>query len=199
MLPSEPRETMTATNGNVLMLIDFQRDFLEPTGRLPVARDQIAPVLEAANLAVARARASGWPIVAVGNAFRPNDFLMNLLRRNASIAGSAGAEWDPRLPITGFAYFEKCEGSALANSALVDWLHEHQITTLNIAGLFAKACVAATARAAVAAGFRVHVVTDAIACSSNGSRRRALGKLEKNGVTGAALAAMSLPTPAAPA
>ncbi len=172
----------TSTSGNALMLVDFQRDFLDLNGRMPVADHQIEPVLEAANAAVARARAAGWPIVKIGNAFRPQDRLMNLLRRNASIQGSAGAEWDARLPVPDAIYFEKWTSSAFINPALAQWLSEHQVTTIHIAGLFARACVSATARAALAAGFNVHLVADAIACSSDRSRRRALKSLEKKGM-----------------
>ena len=32
----------------MLLLIDFQRDFLADDGRMPVARSQVAPVLAAA-------------------------------------------------------------------------------------------------------------------------------------------------------
>ena len=32
-----------------LLLLDFQADFLEATGRLPVAQEQVLPMLAAAN------------------------------------------------------------------------------------------------------------------------------------------------------
>ena len=38
----------------MLLLIDFQRDFLADDGRMPVARSQVAPVLAAARAALAR-------------------------------------------------------------------------------------------------------------------------------------------------
>jgi nicotinamidase-related amidase len=72
------------------LLIDFQRDFLESSGKMPVARDQLLPVLSAAAQAIVEARSRNDLVVAIGNEFRPGDFLMNALRRYASVAGSEG-------------------------------------------------------------------------------------------------------------
>jgi nicotinamidase-related amidase len=81
-----------------LLLIDFQDDFLEPDGRMPICRSQVAPVLAAAARAIEQARQAGDLVVAIGNEFRPDDRLMNLLRRHAAIAGSPGARWTNALP-----------------------------------------------------------------------------------------------------
>lgn len=167
---------------SALLLIDFQRDFLEPEGRLPVRMSQVSPMLAAAGAAITRYRDAGRPVIAIGNEFRPGDWLMNLLRRHASIAGSAGAAWDPRLPLPADTrYFAKWATGAFINPELEPWLREHGIGTLAIAGLKAGACVSATSRQAMARGFRVVLLGDAIACDSDGSRRRALSRLEQRG------------------
>src|ERR1700674_4243211 len=96
------------TSGHVmpaLLLIGFQRDFLADDGRMPVARQHVGPVLAAAISAAAEAKAMGVPVVAIGNEFRRSDYIMNLLRRRASIEGSSGAVWDSRLPLDGVKYF----------------------------------------------------------------------------------------------
>ena len=183
MHAAEIAERSETASTNCLMLIDFQRDFLEPGGKMPVARNQMDPVIEAAASAMAEARHKGWAIVAVGNAFRPEDRLMNLLRRNASIAGTRGAEWDARLPIDGIAYFDKWQTNAFINPAVRTWLHDHDIKTITMAGLFAKACVSATARAAMAEGFEVRILTDAVACGSDRSRVKACHGLARHGAT----------------
>lgn len=167
---------------SALLLIDFQRDFLEPAGRLPVRMAQVDPVLAAARMAIERYRQAGRPVIAIGNEFRPGDRLMNLLRRHASIAGSDGAQWDPRLPLAKDApYFAKWATGAFVNPALEPWLRDQGIGTLALAGLKAGACISATARQAMARGFRVELLGDAIACDSDGSRRRALARLERRG------------------
>lgn len=166
-------------DGSALLLIDFQRDFCEASGRLPVAMDQVEPALAAARRAMAAFREAGRPIVAIGNEFRRNDRLMNLLRRHAAIAGSRGAEWDPRLPRDDLPYFAKWATSAFVNPEIDAWLRARSIDELVLCGLKAGACVTATARDALLRGYRVHLVREAILCNSDRSRTRALARLER--------------------
>lgn len=83
-----PRQACTR---RALLLTDFQDDFFEPHGRMPVSSAQVTPVLAAAARAIADARQAGDLVLAIGNEFQPGDRLMNLLRRHASIAGSPGS------------------------------------------------------------------------------------------------------------
>ena len=165
-----------------LVLIDFQNDFIQPTGRMPVAQTQVASVLSAARQAITLARATGDLVVAIGNEFRHSDYLMNLLRRSASMAGSPGAQWVRDLPLDGIPYFPKWASSAFVNSDFDRWLHAENVHTLRLAGLQAKACVTATAKDAMKRGYSVEVLDDAIACVSDRSRARALARLERRGV-----------------
>ena len=171
-----------AHSGRALLLIDFQRDFLEADGRMPVARAQVSPVLRAAAEALANARKSGDLVVAIGNEFRPGDLLMNLLRRHASIAGSPGAQWTEKLPIAGVPYFPKWAESAFVNPDLDAWLRDHEVKTLTLAGLKANACISSTAKEALRRGYKVQLLADAIACGSDRSRARALARLQGKGV-----------------
>ena len=164
-----------------LLLIDFQRDFVEPGGRMPAAQNQIPTALAAASRALAEAKAKGDLIVTIGNEFRPHDRLMNLLRRGAAIAGSEGARWTERLEIEGAQYFAKWAGSAFVNPELENWLHKHRVTTLALCGLMARACVTATAKDALAKGYKVQILSDAVACYSDKSRNRALARLRARG------------------
>jgi nicotinamidase-related amidase len=52
---------------------------------------------------------------------------------------------------------------------------------VTIAGLFAKGCVRATAEGALRRGLAVEVLQDAVACSSDRSRDRALNRLAGRG------------------
>ena len=165
-----------------LLLIDFQRDFLTESGRMPVARHQIAPVIAAANEAVVAANMSGAEVVAIGSEFSPSDRLMNLVRRGAAIAGSSGARWDDRVPIAGATYFPKWRSDAFCNSDLSGFLRERGIGEVILAGLFAHACVTATAKAALARGLKVSIVRDAVADASDRAREAALNHLARRGV-----------------
>jgi nicotinamidase-related amidase len=165
-----------------LLLIDFQRDFLTASGRLPVAAGQVQPVIDAANRATARARADGAAVIAIGNEFRRRDWLGNLLRRFAALAGSDGARWDERVPRAGARYVAKWRGSAFCNPELDRLLRSENVGELELAGLYAGACVSATARDALKRGYRVAVLADAVADRSDAARSRALQRLERRGI-----------------
>jgi nicotinamidase-related amidase len=164
-----------------LVLLDFQRDFLAEDGRMPVARHHVAPVLAAARCAADQARTRGDLIVRVGNEFRRGDVVGNLLRRRAAVAGSVGTAWDDRVPAEDAIYLPKSAGSAFTNPALDAALAARGIRHLTIAGLFARGCVRATAEAALRRGLTVELLADAVACSSDRSRDRALRRLAARG------------------
>lgn len=165
-----------------LLLIDFQDDFLSDDGRMPVARDQVEPVLAATRAAITQAQARGDLVVQIGNEFRPRDLVGNLMRRGAAVSGRRGTRWDPRFAAPGAVYVAKWKSDAFCNPALEELLREQHIQDVILAGLYARACVAATARAALSRGFRAHVLGDAVACRSGTSREAALGRLHRRGV-----------------
>jgi nicotinamidase-related amidase len=68
-----------------LLLVDFQQDFLADDGRMPVARDQIGPVLAAARAAISQAQRDGDLIVKIGNEFRADSSRRAALRRLARL------------------------------------------------------------------------------------------------------------------
>ena len=166
-----------------LLLIDFQRDFLAPDGRMPVARGQIESVVAATNKAISAARARGEDVVAIGNEFLRSDVVANFFRRNAALAGSPGAAWDERIPITGAPYFRKWRGDAFCNPALEEFLRNHCVGQVALAGVFASGCVSATANGALARGFRVTVLGDAVADANGRARDRALQRLARCGAS----------------
>ena len=111
---------------------------------------------------------------------------MNLLRRYASLEGSEGARWDDRVPLAGLTYLPKWASSAFVNPAFEDWLRREGVKTIVLTGMFASACVTATTKDALKRGFRVRLLTPAIACSNDRSKARALRRLERAGATLAA-------------
>jgi nicotinamidase-related amidase len=158
-------------------LIDFQRDFLADDGRMPIARDQVEPLIAKTNRIISDARAHGVPVVAIGNEFAPHDTVMNFFRRNAAVAGSAGAAWDERVAAGDAPYFAKTRGDAFSNERLGRHLTELGVEEVVLAGVMAKACVTATARGALQAGLRVRVLAGAVADTSERAKTNALAKL----------------------
>jgi nicotinamidase-related amidase len=165
-----------------LLLIDFQEDFLDPNGRMPVDQSQVSTLLAATQQAVDEARVRGDLIIKIGNEFRPKDLVGNLFRHHASIKGSPGASWDSRLDPPTATYIPKWKSNAFSNPELAALLENAQVGHLRIAGLYARACVSATAKAAIGRGLSVQVIGDATACRSNKTRQIALDKLRRIGV-----------------
>jgi nicotinamidase-related amidase len=172
----------TVANRGALLLIDFQEDFLAPSGRMSVDQRQVQPVLEAAQRAVAEAQLVGDLIVKIGNEFKPSDKVGNLLRHHAAIEGSQGAAWDGRIDPPGSTYLPKWRADAFCNPDLVALLEEANVGQVRLAGLYAKACISATAKGAHRRGFSVEVIGHATACTSERSRRVALDKLRRMGM-----------------
>ncbi|HTU72812.1 MAG TPA: isochorismatase family cysteine hydrolase [Trebonia sp.] len=165
-----------------LLLIDFQRDFLADDGRMPVARHQVTGVLVATGTVIARAQADGDLIVRVGNEFRPRDRIGNMWRHHAAMAGSAGSAWDDKVSAAGSVYLPKWKPSAFCNPALAELLSREGVGQVTICGLYARACVTATAREALRRDLRVTIMRDAVACQSDRSREAALRRLDRQGV-----------------
>jgi len=164
-----------------LVLLDFQEDFLADEGRMPVARHQVMSVMAATRTAIDHAHRQQGLIVKIGNEFKRRDVLMNALRRRAAIAGSPGARWDPRFDAENAVYLSKWRSDAFCNPALDLLIAEHEVEQLVVAGLYARACVTATTRGALARGLSVQLITDAIACRTDRSRDAALERLGRLG------------------
>jgi nicotinamidase-related amidase len=181
------RHTDPVTEGGsgtrgALLLIDFQEDFLAPNGRMPVDQSQIASLLAAAQTLVEAAQASGDLIVKIGNEYRSSDLIGNLFRHHASMKGSVGSAWDGRIDPPGAAYFPKWKSNAFCNAALAAALSGARVDRVRLAGVYTKACVSATAKAARRQGLSVQVIGEATACSSDASRQTALDKLRRAGI-----------------
>jgi nicotinamidase/pyrazinamidase len=168
--------------GAALLVLDLQVDFVDPAGRLPISRDQISPVLAAANRAIAAA--NGHLAVAyIGNEYGFWDIPGNWFRRGAAMKSSFGSALDPLVTrIAGAPYFAKHRGDAFSNDALERFLVSNDIGRVVLAGVYADACIYCTARSAINRGYRVTVLADAVGAASDEDRRAALRSLSRLGV-----------------
>ena len=128
-----------------LLVLDMQRDFLGPTGKLSFSEERAERTLRNVNEAIADAVASCKEVVYVANAFRDGDWT-NIFRRWAAIEGTPGAELHPRLSIVSQHLFPKDRGNAFSNPAQLEFLRERKTGAGAIAGVYADKCVAATVR-----------------------------------------------------
>ena len=149
---------------------------------MPVDQRQVGPAIDAARRAVGGALRDGDLIVKIGNEFRSSAVIANVFRHHAAMEGSPGSAWDGRIDPPGATYLSKWRSNAFCNPDLASLLEGANVSCVRLAGLYAKACVSATAKAARRRGFVVEVIGDATACGSDQSRRRALEKLRRNGI-----------------
>ncbi|MEO8037748.1 MAG: isochorismatase family cysteine hydrolase [Betaproteobacteria bacterium] len=167
-----------------LLVIDMQRDFLDPQGYAAKAGLDISP-LRTAIPGVARllgaARAAGLLIVHTREANAPDlsdvppEFLAATQRSGAPV-GSAGPlgrlliRGEPGAgivgelaPLTGEIVIDKPGFSAFEGTALGSMLIARGIRTLVICGITTEVCVSSTLRTAIDRGYRCLTVRDACA------------------------------------
>ena len=167
---------------SALLVIDMQEDFLSPRGRLPVEPAAVSSLVESVNHAIAEAAAGGIPVIHIVNRF-PAARLSNLFRNFAAIEGSAGAAIDERVSVGTAPVLSKRRGDAFSNPALGALLTRQGVNRVILAGVHANGCVLATARGALRRGYVAGVLSGCVASRSRRATQRALGKMERIGVS----------------
>lgn len=155
--------------GDALIAVDVQRDFL-PGGALAVAHgDQVVPVL---NRYAALFAARGLPVFATRDWHPPNH--CSFTPQGGPwpphcVAGSAGAQWAPELELPPEAvvvskatHADQDAYSGFAGTDLADSLRARGVRRVFVGGLATDYCVLNTVRDALRLGFAVVLLTDAI-------------------------------------
>lgn len=178
----EPKEpTKPSGDTTALMLCDLQRSFLQPSGAMPVARDEVEPLIRAVNAMIDAAHDQVVPVIYIRDEYSPFQLIGNLLRHYAALRYEAGSAFDPRVNSTAGVCFSKQSSDAFSNDAFESYLLTAGIGRLVIAGVFAERCVLETAESASARGYKVTVINNAVASSSDGTRDTALRQLKDAG------------------
>lgn len=166
---------------HALIVLDMQKDFLLPDGKMTVEKEKIDGLIESVNAAVAEFDSRGDEIVYVRNVFPRND-IGNLFRNNAAVVGRPYTELDERLLIVDGRNFDKKAPDAFSNSELELYLMSAGITDLTVCGVFADQCVYWTARGALARGYSVSYLVPAVAAKNGKAVLKASEDLRKRGV-----------------
>ncbi|WP_137893137.1 nicotinamidase [Ramlibacter sp. 2FC] len=155
--------------GDALIVVDVQRDFL-PGGALAVAEgDQVVPVL---NHYIARFEQADLPTVFTRD-WHPRDHCSFRAQGGPwpphCVADSAGAAFAPGLALPPSGHLVSKATTAEADvysgfqgTGLADWLRERGCRRLFVGGLATDYCVRETVRDALAAGFAVVLLRDAV-------------------------------------
>ena len=135
-----------------LLLIDVQQGLASPAlgqRNNPGAEANMCALLEAW-------RQRGWPVIHVRHCSTETDSPLR-----PELPGNA---FKPEVtPRTGEAVFEKRVNSAFVDTGLAQYLQDHGIEGLVIAGLTTDHCVSASTRSASDLGYGVVLVSDATA------------------------------------
>ena len=157
------------TPGDALLIVDVQRDFL-PGGSLAVpGGDEVVPVL---NRYLDLARRNRLPVFASRD-WHPPDHCSFRARGGTwpvhCVAGTAGAAFAPGLQLPADAVIidkatrpEADAYSAFSGTALPAMLRGRGVERVLVGGLATDYCVLNTVRDALAAGFEVLLLDDAI-------------------------------------
>lgn len=172
-----------------LLILDIQDDFTGNNARMPMDTFQTNQMIHNLNNLVTNLDTSSYEIVYIGNEFLKFDFL-NIFRNFAAIKGTKGIKQDNRLKIISDNYFPKNKENAFTNPSLDAFLKSKSIKELFISGLMAEACVYSTTKGAIKNGYKVNVLTDCIATTSNRKRDKMLQKYVKAGAYNLSSAAL---------
>jgi nicotinamidase-related amidase len=168
---------------SAVLFMDLQRDFLSgEDGCMPVDELDAEAVLQAANEVLSkRVLAKALPIFVL-NQFPATARIANFFRKGAAIAGSTGAELDPRLESSDSAkVIVKARPSAFSNPELEQYLRAHDVQELYVLGVFAEGCVRSTVIEAVKLGYTVHVIENAVATNAAWKKHFALWAMKRVG------------------
>jgi nicotinamidase-related amidase len=165
------------------MLIGYQGDYLDADGRLPVAQDQVAPMIAATDAMIDAARKNRVGVFYIVDDSSPFQFVSNWHRNQATPRLWAGSQLDESADVFAGPTFTKEHRDAFCNSALEPWLNEQYVGNLVVAGAYADHGVLASVKTALRLGYKVTVVSDALAAGSAESRDKAIQELKDAGAT----------------
>jgi nicotinamidase-related amidase len=138
-------------SGAALVIIDAQNEYLDGKLALP----GVEPATEALARLLAKARASGAPVVHVVQKGRPGGLF--------DLEARGGAVIDAVKPAAGEHTVQKPLPNAFAQTELDATLKKLGRTRLVIAGFMTHMCVSSTTRAALDLGYKTTVAADAAA------------------------------------
>ncbi len=168
------------TPRTALLVIDLQKDMTEKDGARPLNIRQTDSIIPLVNTLTKKAGNKDWLVAYVTHEYRKNSIL-RLVTRNFLLEGMPGAKMDPRVLMVSDNHFIKYRMDAFSNSEFEKFLQKNQINHLLLTGMAAEACIDRTCRAALNRGYKVSVISDAIAGISDASRNKKIDDYQRAG------------------
>jgi nicotinamidase-related amidase len=165
-----------------LVLLNYQVDYLNANGRMPVAQDQVGDLIRATNRMIAAMRQRPMPVIYTINEFTPFEAVSDLRQNFSALRFESGSALDKRINYLGGVYFSSNDWDAFANPQFEKHLQLIGAGDLVLAGAYPERSVLETAREGKRRGYQVAVVSDAVASADARRRDAALLALKEAGV-----------------
>jgi biuret amidohydrolase len=176
------------TEQSALVLIEFQREWLDEDGKihhLMQDKEQFQAAIASAKQAVEAARQAGMPVIHCGLKFQPGHPELGQaqygLREAIARFGTFSAEGtgsqfvEPFAPQAGeFVVQGRTGGSGFAGSNLNSYLRNQGITRIYLAGFALHVCIESTLRHGHDLGYTIIVLEDACAAFNQSQRQHVL-------------------------
>ncbi|MEM9134765.1 MAG: isochorismatase family cysteine hydrolase [Actinomycetota bacterium] len=146
---------------HALLVVDMQTDFVDGNGYSP---NEVERKIRRLNALAEESRAAGRPTATLRQVYRGPvaTTVIRLLGRGLGNPSSSGLGLHADVGLEAGADFVKSRLDGFSNPALGRWLEQHDVRTVEIAGLDGCYCVRATAIGALNRGFDVVLHDDAI-------------------------------------
>lgn len=166
-----------------LLIVDIQNDIMLPTGKLPVDSVQANRVIKVANEIIQSIDPNIIEVIYIANEFESSNWIRNLFTNFAVLKGTQGAELDSRLNRINQNFYTKSQRDAFSNLQLDQYLRQKNVNNLIIIGVYAEHCVLSTVRGALQRGYKVTIVSDAVASKNDKDLRKAFDTYNSIGVS----------------
>lgn len=156
-------------NFTALLIIDIQKNLVKKGGKLAVDNNQVTSMIENINKIIQYSVEKKHQIIYIKNSFKKKS-LINFLSSRTMEEGASGTEIDERIKIVNKNIFEKHQMDTFSNSNFERFLIENKVSNLIVVGLDAEDCVDKTIKGAICRGYKIVVVSDAIASKTDVKR-----------------------------
>lgn len=159
---------------SVILVIDVQNMLTFYDNPEKAKKYGVAPFLNSINQAINKK--NSYEVIYIRQEFPKNSFLSFMLPTFPE-EGDPGTEINRNVFRENSMIFTKSRADAFSNPGLQQYLNSKKTGTIYITGLAAEACVNSTIKGAVANGYRVYVIKEAVLSMSGGMPGRE--RLEK--------------------
>jgi len=167
-----------------VVVIDVQEDYTGTGAKPPFPYKDSTLVVQALNDLAKVAAARQVLVIYVRHEFGGilGRAFSIIFSHGTALPGTPGAALDGRLAVGSQPVFTKPSADAFSCAAFEQFLIEHRVNELFLAGLDAEYCVRSTARGALARGYKVNIVSDGILLLAERRRDRLLRQFQREGI-----------------